>query len=97
MIRRPPRSTLFPYTTLFRSPESSAPISRAPGCPCWTGRESRGDGLRYLQRLHHDRVVEDSEGHPLEILFLSNTGNPAREKSALMIQEIGRASCRERV
>src|SRR2546422_3550373 len=22
MIRRPPRSTLFPYTTLFRSPES---------------------------------------------------------------------------
>src|SRR5256885_3506992 len=26
MIRRPPRSTLFPYTTLFRSP-----------CPQWTG------------------------------------------------------------
>src|SRR3712207_8020746 len=25
MIRRPPRSTLFPYTTLFRSPE---PVSR---------------------------------------------------------------------
>src|SRR3712207_7252955 len=24
MIRRPPRSTLFPYTTLFRSPERSA-------------------------------------------------------------------------
>src|SRR5207302_7149319 len=23
MIRRPPRSTLFPYTTLFRSPESA--------------------------------------------------------------------------
>src|SRR3712207_7453027 len=23
MIRRPPRSTLFPYTTLFRSPEPS--------------------------------------------------------------------------
>src|SRR2546429_1968599 len=31
MIRRPPRSTLFPYTTLFRS--------RAPGahCPPWRG------------------------------------------------------------
>src|SRR5258706_15750661 len=26
MIRRPPRSTLFPYTTLFRSPQSSAPL-----------------------------------------------------------------------
>src|SRR3712207_7754959 len=24
MIRRPPRSTLFPYTTLFRSPASAA-------------------------------------------------------------------------
>src|SRR2546430_5795048 len=24
MIRRPPRSTLFPYTTLFRSPDRSA-------------------------------------------------------------------------
>src|SRR2546427_6549388 len=24
MIRRPPRSTLFPYTTLFRSPEPQA-------------------------------------------------------------------------
>src|SRR2546426_1524629 len=27
MIRRPPRSTLFPYTTLFRSPELSARIA----------------------------------------------------------------------
>src|SRR5438270_2589013 len=26
MIRRPPRSTLFPYTTLFRSPEVVKPI-----------------------------------------------------------------------
>src|SRR2546425_11190109 len=25
MIRRPPRSTLFPYTTLFRSPEAFIP------------------------------------------------------------------------
>src|SRR3712207_7697668 len=40
MIRRPPRSTLFPYTTLFRSPESARsprPESVQPGkqlvCP----------------------------------------------------------------
>src|SRR5258708_36001228 len=26
MIRRPPRSTLFPYTTLFRSPQESSRI-----------------------------------------------------------------------
>src|SRR5256885_16043792 len=28
MIRRPPRSTLFPYTTLFRSSETIAPQPR---------------------------------------------------------------------
>src|SRR2546425_13005313 len=28
MIRRPPRSTLFPYTTLFRSPGRSGPMHR---------------------------------------------------------------------
>src|SRR5690348_17995883 len=35
MIRRPPRSTLFPYTTLFRSPEAG----RLPRPP------ARGAGL----------------------------------------------------
>src|SRR5256886_12332610 len=29
MIRRPPRSTLFPYTTLFRSPLGKADVKRA--------------------------------------------------------------------
>src|SRR5260370_35815078 len=36
MIRRPPRSTLFPYTTLFRShsiPRSRAPASSPPASP----------------------------------------------------------------
>src|SRR2546425_6026266 len=34
MIRRPPRSTLFPYTTLFRSqPPASAATPARPG-PC---------------------------------------------------------------
>src|SRR5215510_4488091 len=36
MIRRPPRSTLFPYTTLFRSPASQAadpPASPRPQAP----------------------------------------------------------------
>src|SRR5471030_1363553 len=37
MIRRPPRSTLFPYTTLFRStpsrPEFPSAICRASDCP----------------------------------------------------------------
>src|SRR2546422_7082227 len=33
MIRRPPRSTLFPYTTLFRSPLSPAASCRRPMPP----------------------------------------------------------------
>src|SRR2546429_6402399 len=45
MIRRPPRSTLFPYTTLFRSVTlreieglSYEEISNAMGCPIGTVR-----------------------------------------------------------
>src|SRR5260370_7953148 len=32
MIRRPPRSTLFPYTTLFRSPVCTAPSMLCAYC-----------------------------------------------------------------
>src|SRR5258708_16975151 len=32
MIRRPPRSTLFPYTTLFRSNRAEAPRGRVTFC-----------------------------------------------------------------
>src|SRR5207253_5958419 len=33
MIRRPPRSTLFPYTTLFRSDDGSCHRSSSLWCP----------------------------------------------------------------
>src|SRR2546426_8119890 len=39
MIRRPPRSTLFPYTTLFRSPLVHT-LSRRGGAICTTGSTS---------------------------------------------------------
>src|SRR5205085_8370211 len=35
MIRRPPRSTLFPYTTLFRSPPPCRPGCSPPSEPRW--------------------------------------------------------------
>src|SRR5207244_11955823 len=37
MIRRPPRSTLFPYTTLFRSSPTAfvPPAPAAPPAPSW--------------------------------------------------------------
>src|SRR2546430_211765 len=47
MIRRPPRSTLFPYTTLFRSP---APRGAAPG------------GLRSPGPLPGDDVMDSHVG-----------------------------------
>src|SRR5258708_26651198 len=43
MIRRPPRSTLFPYTTLFRSPDKVALVVRAAkkaGVPMRIGANS---------------------------------------------------------
>src|SRR2546426_5359729 len=43
MIRRPPRSTLFPYTTLFRSPKRRAgSFARVPLEPAL---EELGDGI----------------------------------------------------
>src|SRR5438132_7358642 len=51
MIRRPPRSTLFPYTTLFRSTDDHGP--RVVGEPGPLG------GL--------DREVERSEEHTSEL------------------------------
>src|SRR3712207_7314049 len=42
MIRRPPRSTLFPYTTLFRS---GLP-ARTRRCPPWRGAPTIGPASR---------------------------------------------------
>src|SRR3712207_9020299 len=44
MIRRPPRSTLFPYTTLFRSDlDRDERDLLIEGCPIWwAGGSSRG-------------------------------------------------------
>src|SRR3712207_7966541 len=48
MIRRPPRSTLFPYTTLFRS--SVACLRGQPGAPS-AGEVLRTDLLQKLPEL----------------------------------------------
>src|SRR2546422_4419736 len=62
MIRRPPRSTLFPYTTLFRSCSVySRPISNQfadmASSPTPQGR----------WRAHPDRVTQRSEEHTSEL------------------------------
>src|SRR2546427_5981252 len=67
MIRRPPRSTLFPYTTLFRSEEgtTTTPFDMVM--------------LNDLDRFHlvidvveHDHVERRSEEHTSELQSQSN-------------------------
>src|SRR5438552_4815496 len=56
MIRRPPRSTLFPYTTLFRSRPPAL-----PGCP-------RSSPARPCRRIHPARSrCARSEEHTSEL------------------------------
>src|SRR3712207_8219661 len=47
MIRRPPRSTLFPYTTLFRSVEGEGGV----GEPLWGAFAKRGAQAGRVGRL----------------------------------------------
>src|SRR5690349_22853512 len=64
MIRRPPRSTLFPYTTLFRSPTSSScngersePITEEGSVRGHVAaREDRGDEPRRRQDRKSTRL-----------------------------------------
>src|SRR3989449_6680546 len=63
MIRRPPRSTLFPYTTLFRS---------LKGGLVWTGdshcRQGNGEvNLTALECAYREIVMQRSEEHTSEL------------------------------
>src|SRR3712207_8557728 len=56
MIRRPPRSTLFPYTTLFRSAVAAA----TPDAP--------QRHVSYVFRVDDERLVIEIAGAPLQPL-----------------------------
>src|SRR2546429_2734750 len=51
MIRRPPRSTLFPYTTLFRSPGGRC-LSRSQGAEPVRGHWSRRKPASHRSEEH---------------------------------------------
>src|SRR5256885_7229645 len=73
MIRRPPRSTLFPYTTLFRSHPGGAiavcggryrrrqaahgPVAQRPGGHRPAALDPRGDRDRKSTRLNSSHLV----------------------------------------
>src|SRR3712207_7471649 len=52
MIRRPPRSTLFPYTTLFRSHLGHADGGGPPGGVASGGRDARSEAAERHRRDH---------------------------------------------
>src|SRR2546430_8692073 len=83
MIRRPPRSTLFPYTTLFRSPalkdgdaehleiarSDDAPADQATR-PSWKWRSPLNPNIKKLVRVL--RACWRSEEHTSELQSQSN-------------------------
>src|SRR5438034_7318470 len=65
MNRRPPSSTLFPYTTLFRSPSLN---STADGALYFTVEDlQKWDGALYTERLLTKASLERSEEHTSEL------------------------------
>src|SRR5215510_395786 len=67
MIRRPPRSTLFPYTTLFRSlPVQASPIAETP-------KPMSGATCRERSEEHTSEL--QSRGHLVCRLLLEKTKN----------------------
>src|SRR5258708_17482081 len=56
MIRRPPRSTLFPYTTLFRSRNQ-----------LWVRRQSLAPRLRRSPSSEPPQLISRSEEHTSEL------------------------------
>src|SRR3712207_7899702 len=68
MIRRPPRSTLFPYTTLFRSPDPGPELDRA-GDPHRVGASALARPVGLGARVHRAGDV-DRRGDRLSLRAL---------------------------
>src|SRR2546429_6993286 len=75
MIRRPPRSTLFPYTTLFRSSEvlgKVMPVRRRPGRQRLRHKTKLHEGARAgflisIENAIYDCRIVRSEEHTSEL------------------------------
>src|SRR6478752_8549797 len=86
MIRRPPRSTLFPYTTLFRSPDpppwSSAGTSsrRAPRTARSRRSEEHTSELQSRLHLVCRLLLEQKKNNENHVQFAKNN----KRKSAIL-------------
>src|SRR2546425_12257425 len=98
MIRRPPRSTLFPYTTLFRSARGRGrpPVDEEHVLASRRGEEDEvAAGIAEDEgRAERDRDARNGLGHRFRG---EDTAGDGRRVGRQHLEEIGRASCRERV
>src|SRR2546428_9058209 len=81
MIRRPPRSTLFPYTTLFRSPNATIPRSPARSAPVLAAvaADPVTGGTVYLDDSRSLIYLMDvATGTLTSTIAKSTAGSPAR-------------------
>src|SRR3712207_2423783 len=81
MIRRPPRSTLFPYTTLFRSADEVGPRARG-------GRCSRTSHAR-ARRTREAAAREHQGGHDMTDTSHSRTGNRTQPAAGYAEEQSG--------
>src|SRR2546427_5171996 len=74
MIRRPPRSTLFPYTTLFRSGEKSMTLDKARDVKMeLTTKSGKTVVLKPKVALQAGEIIDSrSEEHTSELQSQSN-------------------------
>src|SRR2546423_4523483 len=70
MIRRPPRSTLFPYTTLFRS-RSHRSLGKLTSCSVRFGNRSIPSSGKTPRRRVCSNRTERSEEHTSELQSLA--------------------------
>src|SRR5256884_5858485 len=89
MIRRPPRSTLFPYTTLFRSPEKGrlepAAHGALPGYLLQVGSVFRKERVAAVS-LHAAEIDGGGHGADRAGLFARGNACPCKEMKCLMFR-----------
>src|SRR2546430_10147588 len=86
MIRRPPRSTLFPYTTLFRSPSSRVASMSSGSTPFSWGNALEEDRKSTRLNSSHSQIsyavfcLKKKTNSFTEVVFLEVHSQPEQRK-----------------
>src|SRR3712207_7375475 len=95
MIRRPPRSTLFPYTTLFRSRLDAAAVLVALAVHLLRAREQRLDALAQLDEgVAGVRLLDDPRDELPDAVLVLVVGHVRSEEHTSELQSRQYLVCR---